>query len=362
MGNPFKIITTVIAIVIVINAHAQTWPSPEVAQMYKQASEQLASGYLQQAIVSYKQLIPLAADQPVLYRDLGKAYYLTQDYTQAFKTLEPLIKSDDADPQSYQIMAASLKASGDKRKAKNTLQKGIERFPRSGLLYHELGLLFEDDNDMPHALEAWLTGIEVKPSYHINYYEAARTYAQSSKPVWTILYAEVFVNMEQHTPRSEETRKLLFDTYRKLYSSAPVGDVPAYGQAQAKDVTLSFEETVMDILMKLAPVVSDGVTAESLTQLRTRFLMDWFSQNNGNRYPYNMFSYQDSMIRYGYYEIYNEWLFGKAENEQQYEAWNKFHVGDMEDLDVWYKEHPFRPLNSDFYNDKKIDRIISGKK
>lgn len=339
---------------------AQTWPSPEVEQMYKQATEQLSKGYLQQAILTYKQLIPLAPDQIVLYRDLGKAYYLTQDYVQAYKTLEPLIKSDDADAQSYQIMAASLKASGEKKKTRSILLKGIDRFPRSGLLYHDLGLFYEDDNDMPKALEAWLTGIEVKPSYHLNYYEAARAYAQSDKPIWTILYGEVFVNMELRTPRSEETRKMVFDAYRKLYSTVPA-DVMAYGKTQDRDVILPFEETVLDIYMKLAPVVSDGITAENLTQLRTRFIMDWFTQNNGVRYPYNMFSYQDSMIRYGYYEIYNEWLFGKAENEQLYEAWNRYHVGDMEDLDVWFREHPFRPLNSDFYNDKKVDRIFTDK-
>ena len=86
------------------------------------------------------------------------------------------MKSGEADEQTYQVMGAIQLASGDKKKARNTLQKGIERYPKSGILYHDLGKLYEEQDEMENALTAWLNGIEQDPAYHLNYYQAARSY------------------------------------------------------------------------------------------------------------------------------------------------------------------------------------------
>ena len=63
---------------------AQTkWPSPEVEQMYNQARDYLSQGNIQQAIITYQQAIRIAPDQMLLYRDLGKAYFLGGNYKEA---------------------------------------------------------------------------------------------------------------------------------------------------------------------------------------------------------------------------------------------------------------------------------------
>jgi tetratricopeptide (TPR) repeat protein len=359
-----KIIIYIIALLVVFNASGQeSWPSPEAQQMYNQAKNYLSMGQFQQAIATYQQAIQLAPAKMVLYRDLGKAYFLTSNYSDAEKILEPVLKSDEADAQSYQIMASCYAASGEKRKARNTLQSGIERFPSSGLLYHDMGKMYEEENSLVYALEFWLDGIQHDPAYHINYYEAARMYMLTNKPVWAILYAETFLNIERHTQRADDTRKMLLDAYTRFFYDVPTGDVPKFGEAKKQQVaaTASFEEAVKQTMMREAPAIRDGITPETLTMLRTRFLMDWFAKYAG-RYPYKLFSYEDQLTRNGFFDIYNESLFGKAANPQEFDAWNKFHQGAGAQLEKWVSDNPLHPANTDFYNDKKVDEIFDKKK
>lgn len=343
-------------------AYAQTndWPSPEVAQMYQQARNYLSVGDVKQAIVVYQQAIQLAPGKMELYRDLGKAYYLSGDYKAAQNTLAPLLKSPEADDQSYQTMASCMSAAGDAKKAKKTLSDGIERFPQSGLLYHDLGKLYDDDNKPADALNTWLKGIKQAPEYHVNYYEAARTYMNTDDFIWTIIYGEIFLTIEHHTQRSDEMRRTVMEAYKKLFFTSPQEDVPTFGSVPSAH-TDNFADAVRSTLMKLSPVVLDGITTENLTMLRTRFVIDWMQQYN-SRYPFALFNYQDKMIRDGYFDAYNEWLWGKIENPQWYDAWNKFHAGAMDQFETWMKQNPFHPLASEYYNNTDAARLFAKKK
>lgn len=345
-----------------VEVKAQTsWPSPEIEQMYNQARQYLSQGNLPQAINTYKQAIRIAPDQMVLYRDLGKAYYLSGNYTDAQHTLEPLLKSKEADEQSFQIMAACQSAADEKKKAKNIIQDGLERFPNSGILYHELGKIYEDNNEPSTALKTWLTGIQKDPIYHMNYYEATRLYTLTNRPVWVILYGEIFVNIERHTARADEVREMIMKAYTRVFNSISNSEIPEYGKGTKENEATSFENAVRNTLLQLSPVISDGINTENLTMLRTRFLMEWFSKY-ANQYPFSLFRYQENMTRNGYFEIYNEWLFGKADNVQAYEAWNKFHPDDMKSFEAWAKIHALQPGTTDFYNDMNVDNIFGKKK
>ena len=96
--------------------------------------------------------------------------------------------------------------------------------------------------------------------------------------------------------------------------------------------------------------------------LRTRFIMDWQVKGYATRYPLSLFSRHDDMIRNGYFDIYNQWLFGKAENPQGFEAWTKFHPDAMPDMEDYFKTKPYRPVAKDFHNDKDVEDIFKKKK
>ncbi len=340
--------------------YSQTvWPSPEVEQMYNEAREQNARGNLRGAITLYQQAIHIAPGVMVLYRELGKAYSMAGANEEAQKTLEPIIKSGDADEQTFQALGTSYAASGSIKKAKNTFEAGIERFPHSGIIYNAWGKMLEEEDKNPEeALKIWIKGIEADPAYHINYYDAARTYMNTNKPVWAILYGEMFINIEQQTVRSNETRAMLIRAYKRLFNAIAREDLPEYGKKNTNTAhSNGFEEAVYNTYIKLSPVVADGMTTENLIMLRTRFIMDWYL-TYARKYPFTLFQRHDELIRNGYFDIYNQWLFGKAENAAQYEAWNKFHPNAMGELEEWLKENKFNPTAADAYNTGEVDGIF----
>src|SRR5690606_34819756 len=95
--------------------------------------------------------------------------------------------------------------------------------------------------------------------------------------------------------------------------------------------------------------MSDGITTDNLTMLRTRFAMEW-NRRFAHQYPFTLFSYHDKMLRDGTFDAYNQWLFGAVENLNQYQSWNKFHDKAMPALESWVKANPYKPTAGDFYN------------
>lgn len=357
----YIIVAVLLQLVSVVSPAQVSWPTPEVENLYKEARQYHSNGNLREAIIRYQQAIQIAPDIVLLYRELAHAYYLAQGYDDAIKTLEPIIEQGQADAQTYAITAQSLVAIKETKKAKKLLREAIQKLPNAGSLYHEMGLMYEHDNETVYALESWLDGIEKDPGYHINYYEAARMYMNTNKMVWTILYGEMFINMEQQTKRSYDTRAMLLEAYRRIFTSLATGDIPKFGEAGVGRSKNNFEELVYNTYIRLSPVMSDGYTTENLIMLRTRFIMDW-TLNGAPEYPFSLFARHDDMIRNGYFDAYNQWLFGKVENAQQFEAWKKFHQNAIPQLESWLARNPYRPVSTDFYNNKQVDGIFVKRK
>jgi hypothetical protein len=138
-----------------------------------------------------------------------------------------------------------------------------------------------------------------------------------------------------------------------------MSNLPKYDKKNdANPESNGFEQAVFNTYIKLSPVVADGITAENLTMLRTRFMMDWYQQHFNEKYPFTLFRRQDEMIRDGYFDIYNQWMFGKAENAQMYDAWTKFHADAIPDMEEWLKENKYMAVASDAYNAKEVEGIF----
>lgn len=325
--------------------------------LFKSAQASLAAGSFGPAIASYQQAIALAPDKPVLYRDLANAFYLSGNYRRAESTINPLIESGRADATAYAIAASIQTALREDKKARKLLDKGLEKYPGSGFLFHEKGKYYEQQRDLPEALKTWLAGIAADPSYHVNYYEAARAYMQTEQPVWAMLYAEIFINLERYTPRSGETRKLMLAAYKRFYHTPDADAVPRFGKKPRKQPADDFEGAVSETLLRLAPVLADGVSTENLTMLRTRFCMDWMARH-AQKYPFTLFNYWDDLLRAGHFDAYNQWVFGRAENQAQYDAWMKFHPEAMPAFEQYAAAHPLLPTASDAYNKAELKGIF----
>ena len=332
-----------------------SWPSPEVAQMRNQAQANIARGNYKDAITTFRQAIVLAPDKFVLYEGLGKALYLSGSYVEAVQTLRPFIDKPEASEEFYALLDASYISQEDIKRAREVLKKGLDHFPASGPLYHDLGDLYDREKKPEEALGAWVEGIHKDPAYALNYYDAARKYLDGGDMMPGLLYGEIYLNIAQDGSRADTLKKMLFTGYKNMFDNI------AAANNRPSNTTGSFIYAVKQIYLNLTPVVSDGITTENLTMVRTRFLMDWFAKY-ADKYPYSLFVYQDYLVKNGLFDIYNEWLFGKAESIVEYNAWNQFHPGEMDIFLKKNREHALFPVTADVYNDHGMDSMIRKKK
>jgi outer membrane protein assembly factor BamD (BamD/ComL family) len=340
------------------SSHAQEWSSPEIEQMYQQGVASLSRGNASEAVAIFQKVLPLEPGNILVKKTLAQAYQVSGNYQNALLVLEPMFASGTADAECYRIAAQCYEGIKEDKKAQKIIAEGIDKYPQSGLLYYQQGLFFKAQKNYESALKSWLDGIAADPDFHLNYHEAAIAYVQTDKVIWAIIYGEIFVNKEPNTQRGNETRILLLDAYQKLFFT-PSKNVT--GETLLRTEPANFEEAVKKTYLSLFFVVSDGITTENLMMLRSRFMVSWLN-TYAAKYPFSLYAFHHDMMADGYFDVYNQWLFGKAENPQQYSTWMTSFADDMGTFEKWRMKKPLRMQTSDNYNADRNFKGLFGEK
>jgi hypothetical protein len=101
------------------------------------------------------------------------------------------------------------------------ISERLKEYPNSGVLYNEYGEMLWTKQDYS-AIKQWEKGIEVDPNYSGNYYNAAKHYYMTMDKVWSIIYGEMFLNLESYTRRTAEIKNVLLDSYKKLFTGTDI--------------------------------------------------------------------------------------------------------------------------------------------
>lgn len=276
-----------------------------------------------------------------LSKDLAFNYYLNRDYQKGEAVAKPLVDRPDADVQAYQLLAMIYKAEDNLKDCEHLYKTGLKRWPRSGTLYSEYGELL-GTKESYLAIKQWEKGIQTDPNYAGNYYNAAKYYYYYGDKLWTLLYGEIFINLESYSKRTAEIKQLLLEGYKKLFVNM---DDLTRNNDNGKS---SFEMAWLHVLSPLSPLVKDGVTAESLTVLRTRFIINWFNTYPGN-YPFRLFDYQRQLLKDGMFDAYNQWIFGAAGNLPAFQTWTNTHSDDYNRFINYQKGRIFKLPEGQYY-------------
>ena len=303
-----KIIFTLFSFCLVAGVLAQNGDNPrETARSF------MRTGDWNNAILVLKKALDQSPGNVELSKDLALAYTYHRDFGKALETVKPLLEKDDADIATYQITGNVYKALEEVKEADKMYKKALRKYPKSGPLYSEYGELLWDKKDYD-AITIWEKGIEMDPNYAGNYYNAASYYYFTKDKVWTLIYGEIFVNMEYLTERATEVKRMLLTTYKEKLFTEPD---PKDDKNKAE-----FTRAVLQTYNKQSSLLSKGITLETLNMIRTRFILDWFAQHSG-KFPYRLFEYQQQLLREGMFEAYNNWLFGPIENLTAFDQWAK---------------------------------------
>jgi hypothetical protein len=147
--------------------------------------------------------------------------------------------------------------------------------------------------------------------------------------------------MESYTQRTAEIKNLLLDSYKKLFTDADM--------QKNQDLKNPFVSAIISSINKQSTVAMNGITPESLTMIRTRFILDWF-EKSGNRFPFRLFEYQRQLLREGVFDAYNQWLFGSAQNLTAYRNWTAAHTEEYTQFTNGQRSRLFKlPATGQYY-------------
>ncbi|HSF45908.1 MAG TPA: tetratricopeptide repeat protein [Chitinophagaceae bacterium] len=284
--------------------------------------------------------LQLKPNDPAILKQLAYTNYLAGDLTAARDIIMPVVESENADVQSFQIACNIYKGAGDSKECERLYKKGLKKFPNSGALHFEYGEVLLTQEQPGEAIKQWEEGIEKDPAYPGNYYHAGKYYYYTkSNPVLSIIYGEIFVNSESYTVRTAEIKNVVLESYKMFYA-----DEFEYGGKKSNP----FQQAIAEILEKQRDQTSLGINTESLTMIRTRFLLDWYNKYAA-KFPYRLFEQQQYLLREGMFEAYNQWLFGAAANVLQYQQWASANSKKNSDFTYYQKNRVFKMPAGQYY-------------
>jgi tetratricopeptide (TPR) repeat protein len=272
-------------------------------------------------------------------KDLALSYFYVQNNEMALEIIKPVLESKDADDQCFLITGNIYKQLNKPKESEKIFKKGIKMFPQSGSLYNELGEVQIAANNNKDAIKNWEKGIELDPSYSKNYYNAARFYFASNNNVWCILYGEIFVNMEPNNPKVAQLKKVIVESYKRLFTNITV--------AKNNKSNKPFAKLYIEALEKQGIQADQGIDVESLSMIRSRFIIDWFGSSN--KPAFKLFEQQQLLLKEGLFEAYNQWLFAAAENETAYQNWVKTHSTESIAFSKFQKSRIFKIPSGQYY-------------
>lgn len=312
----------------------------DAAELQKNAKAFMQKGDHANAILVLNRAVALQPNNIEIAKDLALNYYYAKEYNRSLDVLKPLLERDDADDQVYQMAGDNYWALDQPKDCEKIYKKGIKKLPNSGVLYNDYGQLLWVQKDY-NAIKQWEKGIEMDPGFAKNYFNASKYYYFTTDKVWSLIYGEIYLNIDPLNPASIEIKNLLLEGYKKLFSDADLEK----NNTDKNNFVVAFLKT----MNKQSSLLSAGINAETLTMIRTRFILDWYA-NFASKFPFKLFELQRQLLQNGMFDAYNQWIFAAAQNLPAYQNWTNTHSQEYNELTKFQKSRVFKMPPGQYYH------------
>lgn len=320
-----------------------TAAAQDAKQLHETARQFMLQGDYNNAILVLNRAVKLDSKSLEIAKDLGLNYYFAGDYNKALEIYKPLLEREDADDQCFQVAGDIYLALENPKECEKVYKKGLKKVPASGALYNAYGELLWAQQDYS-AIKQWEKGIETDPGFSRNYFNASKYYYFTTDKVWSIIYGEIFLNIEPSGTSTPEIKNILFDGYKKLFAEADL--------TKGNDGKNEFVTAFLQTMNRQSMLAAGGINTESLVMIRSRFILDWFN-DYGGKFPFRLFDQQRQLLQDGLFDAYNQWIFTASQNLPAYQNWITANAADYNEFTRFQKGRIFRIPSGQFYHQQQ---------
>jgi len=352
---------TLIMLLLILVANSFADNSKDKAKkIAEEAVILIDNGEYEKSIEMLEEARVLDPESHIYPYEIGFAYYLNNNLNKAIEVFYEVIKLKDVNDQCFTMLGNFLDMDKKPEKALEIYDLGLEKFPNSGRLHFEKGLVLESKEKYDEALELWEKGIEVNPEYPSNYYQAGLYYSSyTTEKLWGLIYAELFINIERGSKKTPEMSKLIYNTYNSCIEIK--GDTIKGSFTKMNVLNLSNDGNLkkpfgLSFYMSMAAAFPfneqvDKVNLHSINKMRINFISMWKMMKNEEDFPNVLFDWHQKLIDLGYFESYNYWLMMRG-NQEEFDKWYEKNTILFDDFMVWFKSNPLK-----IDNDNKFYRL-----
>jgi Tfp pilus assembly protein PilF len=280
---------------------------------------------------------------------LAQAYFFDRQYEKTMELVKPLMNRRRGTPEAWQLYGNCLDEMGKAYEAMQTYRDGLKRFPNSGLLYLEMGILeYGRDND-ELALGYWEEGIRRNPTFPSNYYFSAKVHKRRGDYVWATAYAEMYLNLDRMGERTREMSVLLLEAYDsarwfdfqdafkwKFYQVPESLDTDNGGfKAYTPDYAAQYDEAYASELTDTNYVLS----LELLSSLR-RFVAFYIPSRYPDHPANGLLEWHRLIAGQNHFRAYTYWLLYDARPDE-FLAWYEGARDEYEAFEGWFLRNTY---------------------
>jgi hypothetical protein len=290
----------------------------------------------------------------IAYALLGK-----KDYKNAISQLEKIKNYPTIKDDYYQLLGNTYDYDNNPEKAMSTYEAGLKKFPNSGRLHLEKGVMYESDKPL-EAIKIYEKGIKADPTYPSNYYRASKIYLRSNDKLSGLIYGEIFMNLERITARSQEMSKLLYEGYKKSITfeskdnkkidfCEAVIDAEKYEKTKKYPLCIIFAKNFV-----FAMINQNEFSFETFSTMRNQFIKEYFKADY-KEYPNVLLSYLKKMEDTNVLNAYNHYIFQMGD-EQAFDKWKSNNQAEYDKFVEWYtaKENEIKISTNTVYISDQI--------
>lgn len=282
--------------------------------------------------------------------EISYALLQKKDYKSAISQLEKIKNYSTIKDDYYQLLGNTYDYDNNPEKAIATYEEGLKKFPNSGRLYLEKGVMYEFDKP-EEAIKIYERGIKVDPTYPSNYYRVSNLYLKSNNKLPGLIYGEIFVNLERTTKRTQEMSERLYNTYKDAIS---IKDENSNTISICKVISVNINSInknkvpfcmMFEASMMLSTLGQKEFNLDSFSEIRSKFLKEYLSRIKKD-YPNVLLDYFKKMEDNKAFKAYNHYIF-QIGDEQAFADWQQKNETEYQKFVDWYTTDG---------NDLKIDK------